>query len=213
MHFSLDLCFLHLYAFESLPFLSPKNIWRTLNRIFWIQFNIFPVTVGVLWGKIHWKCGAWISAHHKVFVTVCAETSLEIGGKLLETFIVIGHRMAPRHLDLCFSDTSFFNLILQNYQSVVERGEDLSPQLDWEALLYFPPSIWAQCRERSALTPTCSAGLIKFLCLLPCSILIFLSLFAAFKEHFCRSLFSSPALFFFPPSSLFLVILPPLVSW
>lgn len=115
--------FLHSYAFESLHFFVTEQhvvhiTWDIMNLIKYIPSDCGK---GTPQSEVH---GSQPVTKH-LFVTVCTETASEIESKLLETFIVIGHCLAPKHgqASQVFSFFWYFNFcfILQIYQSEIER--------------------------------------------------------------------------------------------
>ena len=100
----------------------------------------------------------------RLFVTVCAETASETEGKLLETFIVIGHCLAPKHGQASLFFRYFiFCFILQSHQSEIERRKKTFHPSGMEKHCYITqPAPRLQHREgrRSLSDPnhTCGTG-------------------------------------------------------
>lgn len=138
--------FLHLYAFESLHFFVTEQhvvhiTWDIMNLIKCIPSDCGK---GTPQSEVH---GSRPVTKH-LFVTVCTETASEIESKLLETFIVIGHCLAPKHGQA--SQVFSFFVILQflfyfTNLSVWDREEEegFSSQRDGKALLQIPANAWA----------------------------------------------------------------------
>lgn len=135
--------FLHLYAFESLHFFVAEQhvvhiTWDIMNLIKCIPSDCGK---GTPQSEVH---GSGPVTKH-LFVTVCAETASEIESKLLETFIVIGHCLAPKHGQasqvfsfLFFFDTSIFCFISQIYQSEIERRKKTFHPSGWKGIATDP---------------------------------------------------------------------------
>lgn len=118
--------FLHLYAFESLHFFVTEQhvvhiTWDIMNLIKYIPSDCGK---GTPQSEVH---GSGPVTKH-LFVTIwdSTETASEIESKLLETFIVIGHCLAPKHgqASQVFSFLYFFwyfNFFVSFYKSISLR--------------------------------------------------------------------------------------------